>query len=93
MNTEVILVALLSWDICNHLPNIMRGLGPVLSPLQTLTAKIRYHIYLSSDLKEQFDFDGVFTVLLVEHTIFGIFYNFTIFLIIVIYDFNVITLV
>ena len=28
MNTEVIPVALLSWDICNHLPNIMRGLGP-----------------------------------------------------------------
>ena len=28
MNTEVILVALLSWDICNHLPIIMRGLGP-----------------------------------------------------------------
>ena len=28
MNTEVIPVALLSWDICNHLPIIMRGLGP-----------------------------------------------------------------
>ena len=52
----------------------------------------KYQIsHLLTDLKVQLDFDGVFSVLLVEQTLFSIFYNFTIFLTIVIYNFNVIT--
>ena len=48
---------------------------------------------LLTDLKVQLDFDRVFSVLIVEQTLFGEFYifNFTIFLTIVIYNFNVIS--